>query len=155
MQPLLLESQAVILQVAARKLAAHARQGTLLRLQEIVARVARPAGVCPAISVGVAELADKIEVLQRAGIEGLQIHRFEAHPEIDRRDLRGGIAELHAAADGIGDVGRDRQVGGVGAALVGIEALADAVDRVIDRKSTRLNSSHGYISYAVFCLKKK
>src|SRR5216684_1508816 len=32
------------------------------------------------------------------------------------------------------------------------------VDRVVDvedRKSTRLNSSHGYISYAVFCLKKK
>src|SRR2546429_6295694 len=29
--------------------------------------------------------------------------------------------------------------------------LADSVDR----KSTRLNSSHGYISYAVFCLKKK
>src|SRR2546422_6179722 len=27
--------------------------------------------------------------------------------------------------------------------------------RMIDRKSTRLNSSHGYISYAVFCLKKK
>src|SRR5687768_17837978 len=28
-------------------------------------------------------------------------------------------------------------------------------DRQRDRKSTRLNSSHGYISYAVFCLKKK
>src|SRR6266550_6567176 len=27
--------------------------------------------------------------------------------------------------------------------------------RSSDRKSTRLNSSHGYISYAVFCLKKK
>src|SRR2546422_6746157 len=27
--------------------------------------------------------------------------------------------------------------------------------RIGDRKSTRLNSSHGYISYAVFCLKKK
>src|SRR2546422_6480890 len=26
---------------------------------------------------------------------------------------------------------------------------------ILDRKSTRLNSSHGYISYAVFCLKKK
>src|SRR2546422_5211498 len=26
---------------------------------------------------------------------------------------------------------------------------------IIDQKSTRLNSSHGYISYAVFCLKKK
>src|SRR2546422_5814232 len=31
-----------------------------------------------------------------------------------------------------------------------LEALLKA-----DRKSTRLNSSHGYISYAVFCLKKK
>src|SRR2546422_5771890 len=28
-------------------------------------------------------------------------------------------------------------------------------DAAEDRKSTRLNSSHGYISYAVFCLKKK
>src|SRR2546422_7987020 len=34
--------------------------------------------------------------------------------------------------------------------------LADATRRCgSDRKSTRLNSSHGYISYAVFCLKKK
>src|SRR2546429_2358667 len=29
------------------------------------------------------------------------------------------------------------------------------VAQKLDRKSTRLNSSHGYISYAVFCLKKK
>src|SRR2546422_2534239 len=33
--------------------------------------------------------------------------------------------------------------------------LARALAAEIDRKSTRLNSSHGYISYAVFCLKKK
>src|SRR2546422_3532257 len=33
------------------------------------------------------------------------------------------------------------------------ERLAERA--AIDRKSTRLNSSHGYISYAVFCLKKK
>src|SRR2546422_5485163 len=33
------------------------------------------------------------------------------------------------------------------------EAPAEKVNG--DRKSTRLNSSHGYISYAVFCLKKK
>src|SRR2546422_2075774 len=32
---------------------------------------------------------------------------------------------------------------------------AREVGRLRDRKSTRLNSSHGYISYAVFCLKKK
>src|SRR2546429_3130348 len=34
-----------------------------------------------------------------------------------------------------------------------VSSLATA--RRSDRKSTRLNSSHGYISYAVFCLKKK
>src|SRR2546429_5266781 len=39
-------------------------------------------------------------------------------------------------------------------------AMADHVIKIggqcdRDRKSTRLNSSHGYISYAVFCLKKK
>src|SRR5437762_12857530 len=44
MQPLLLESQAVVLQVAARNLAAHARQGPGFGLQDIVPRVARPAG---------------------------------------------------------------------------------------------------------------
>src|SRR3712207_8801805 len=32
---------------------------------------------------------------------------------------------------------------------------ADAADEQLDRKSTRLNSSHANISYAVFCLKKK
>src|SRR2546422_5899110 len=34
-------------------------------------------------------------------------------------------------------------------------ANADTTSTPRDRKSTRLNSSHGYISYAVFCLKKK
>src|SRR5256884_6861403 len=34
-------------------------------------------------------------------------------------------------------------------------ACAKLDQAVKDRKSTRLNSSHGYISYAVFCLKKK
>src|SRR2546422_2611112 len=36
-----------------------------------------------------------------------------------------------------------------------IQPLEVALDAAADRKSTRLNSSHGYISYAVFCLKKK
>src|SRR5205809_5802706 len=47
--------------------------------------------------------------------------------------------------------------------LLRIELLATIIVTLIlmvwsitqDRKSTRLNSSHGYISYAVFCLKKK
>src|SRR2546429_3712849 len=39
---------------------------------------------------------------------------------------------------------------------VDVAALrAVATLEALDRKSTRLNSSHGYISYAVFCLKKK
>src|SRR2546429_3484969 len=36
-----------------------------------------------------------------------------------------------------------------------LEAVQPALAGQGDRKSTRLNSSHGYISYAVFCLKKK
>src|SRR3989449_6294935 len=43
---------------------------------------------------------------------------------------------------------------GIHAALERARAAAGRQD-VRDRKSTRLNSSHGYISYAVFCLKKK
>src|SRR5687768_17711046 len=50
---------------------------------------------------------------------------------------------------------------GIGEAPVGtVEEALDAFEGGLglgkgDRKSTRLNSSHGYISYAVFCLKKK
>src|SRR5687768_12080073 len=43
------------------------------------------------------------------------------------------------------------------AGLLGETAQAIGAEPIpfLDRKSTRLNSSHGYISYAVFCLKKK
>src|SRR5687768_18045575 len=52
---------------------------------------------------------------------------------------------------------RDLAREGHSAALHLFDRLLDvvAVKRDVDRKSTRLNSSHGYISYAVFCLKKK
>src|SRR2546422_3420276 len=44
----------------------------------------------------------------------------------------------------------------VAAGLSELQALAERLwPNQLDRKSTRLNSSHGYISYAVFCLKKK
>src|SRR5687768_10063780 len=36
-----------------------------------------------------------------------------------------------------------------------VTGMGDGNVEELDRKSTRLNSSHGYISYAVFCLKKK
>src|SRR5687768_17732324 len=67
-----------------------------------------------------------------------------------------GIAgqQRHVAAEG--DAQNDRAVVHVelGPCLrAGREHLDDGGPE--DRKSTRLNSSHGYISYAVFCLKKK
>src|SRR2546422_7170262 len=48
-------------------------------------------------------------------------------------------------------------IDGIVTAPINKEALAAAgmTHSGQDRKSTRLNSSHGYISYAVFCLKKK
>src|SRR2546422_1820207 len=44
---------------------------------------------------------------------------------------------------------------GVGAHWTFLSDPGRKVQKDLDRKSTRLNSSHGYISYAVFCLKKK
>src|SRR2546422_1349197 len=42
-----------------------------------------------------------------------------------------------------------------GSGSVAVLNADDPQVAALDRKSTRLNSSHGYISYAVFCLKKK
>src|SRR5256884_1601968 len=53
-----------------------------------------------------------------------------------------GACSFAAGTAGTGDNGTDK-----GDALCAAAAARD-------RKSTRLNSSHGYISYAVFCLKK-
>src|SRR2546430_13461553 len=52
-------------------------------------------------------------------------------------------------------VAADRAVGVVRLAAADDAQAAAAVEWVGDRKSTRLNSSHSQISYAVFCLKKK
>src|SRR5690348_17930838 len=45
-------------------------------------------------------------------------------------------------------------LGGVGLFLLGMTVMTEGL-KALDRKSTRLNSSHPSISYAVFCLKKK
>src|SRR2546422_8555302 len=66
----------------------------------------------------------------------------------------GGGAELRReAAEAPRDCGR--ALGFSGRGLGGAARAAGGAPRRRDRKSTRLNSSHGYISYAVFCLKKK
>src|SRR2546422_5381737 len=63
----------------------------------------------------------------------------------DERERGGDGGELDAEPDG----GAEHTVGHVG------DVVRQPGHVHGDRKSTRLNSSHGYISYAVFCLKKK
>src|SRR5687768_17938222 len=62
-----------------------------------------------------------------------------------------GIGEASAAGGlAVGALDEHRGGSSSGSVFVAVGAVEG-----LDRKSTRLNSSHGYISYAVFCLKKK
>src|SRR3712207_8480364 len=58
----------------------------------------------------------------------------------------GAAYQLLRAFDAVAEVSAGGDVG---------EVYAEADEHLRDRKSTRLNSSHANISYAVFCLKKK
>src|SRR5688572_31837004 len=75
--------------------------------------------------------------------ETFQISKLRMHPE-----LITAFAEIkRAAADAnLDNKQLDEKIG---------RGIITAADEIIDRKSTRLNSSHSQISYAVFCLKKK
>src|SRR3712207_8270725 len=78
---------------------------------------------------------------------------FRSKPEVgDGPDLRGDVLR-------VADQQRPGEIlGGLEPPRWGSDPEALAVGRVQerrDRKSTRLNSSHANISYAVFCLKKK
>src|SRR3712207_7931895 len=66
-------------------------------------------------------------------------------------DARAGEGEA-GARGAAGPGGEGRAEVGVAGAVLGLEVV---VGPDLDRKSTRLNSSHANISYAVFCLKKK
>src|SRR2546429_2640537 len=65
-------------------------------------------------------------------------------PTLEVSSVRPRLIPFQLACPGTSSRSRN-----VGTGLTVLVALAS------DRKSTRLNSSHGYISYAVFCLKKK
>src|SRR2546422_239684 len=86
-------------------------------------------------------------------------HPYRSRAAVGRdRPRHGGSEACRCVARGGG-----RQPGGAPAArrvdrAIGVRRLRRGRRRAgacRDRKSTRLNSSHGYISYAVFCLKKK
>src|SRR5699024_11498643 len=75
-----------------------------------------------------------------------------AHQVADALVGRHGIAALVAVLDGAAVVGA---ADGAGDSPGGRNAGTDHIAVLEDRKSTRLNSSHVSISYAVFCLNKK
>src|SRR2546429_6989087 len=79
-------------------------------------------------------------------VEGAEFERFRhAGPAGGREE--GAHAVVHQLP------GREDHALRIGR-VPGLELAEQLLSRQ-DRKSTRLNSSHGYISYAVFCLKKK
>src|SRR3712207_8971435 len=78
----------------------------------------------------------------REGAPGQAAAPAGARPSSARECVRGRRAFAFRAPRNR-KTGRERRAGGAGA------------DPRVDRKSTRLNSSHANISYAVFCLKKK
>src|SRR5690625_6878416 len=94
-------------------------------------------------TLGVATQPFQIDLATR-GIEHAAI-KIIVHPESDQVVNDAALIIEHAAVDGLALFGGAVNVVGQHA----LEKLAR------DRKSTRLNSSHVAISYAVFCLKKK
>src|SRR2546429_1613717 len=73
------------------------------------------------------------------------LFRSQSYEPLSPLDIQQETFDLaHDRMKELSDVG--------GGAFYECEELKDLAG---DRKSTRLNSSHGYISYAVFCLKKK
>src|SRR5690606_39734673 len=94
-------------------------------------------------------------------ISTLSLH--DALPIFDRVDrgepdplVTPGDQTAHSALDGLRRAGRldaDRRDDLTGRAVTE-QLLGHGPGLVLDRKSTRLNSSHVKISYAVFCLKK-
>src|SRR5207253_10289630 len=102
----------------------------------------------------------RVRIEDESVIGGLTI---EGHAG-DRRGLGGDAAvgglAVRLQLRIVDDRRVDEDVGGVEVVLGVVRSVAEAVidaqrERGSDRKSTRLNSSHVAISYAVFCLKKK
>src|SRR5438445_7199259 len=87
-----------------------------------------------------------------AGFSGYGSHRkLHSFPTRRSSDLRGGT-DLGPGGTSIG-AGARPSFAGSRFRLAG--SRRGSAPRLADRKSTRLNSSHANISYAVFCLKKK
>src|SRR5438034_2637654 len=102
------------------------------------------------VQVGPAERFEKLERVAAHRVAGGEDDPF-GHPRVLAGELGVHLAPGEVRHPQVADdhVERTRQ-----GALERVGAVARHLDGV-DRKSTRLNSSHTVISYAVFCLKKK
>src|SRR2546428_5892410 len=88
-----------------------------------------------------------VQVMQPQAVDGGVV--------VDRNDLR-GHGYLHAPFEILRSAQNDRGKSGMTGGNVPVVYFGhQEVKEMRDRKSTRLNSSHDQISYAVFCLKKK
>src|SRR6266487_4709471 len=107
---------------------------------------------------------DEISLTDNTG-EGLNVisHGFNWHEGDEvittNHEHFSALAPLYQLRDRYGIVIRFADIGPKGGAPI-LEAFSDQVTPrtrliVLDRKTTRLNSSHPSLSYAVFCLKKK
>src|SRR3712207_8974619 len=69
--------------------------------------------------------------------------------------INGGIVESYASEQGARRTAMESATDNANDMIQKLELSYNRVRQGADRKSTRLNSSHANISYAVFCLKKK
>src|SRR5689334_24126761 len=108
--------------------------------------------------IGVTGVPDAARVAY-LGLYSLQ-HRGQESAGIVAVDAE-GVARSHRGMGLVSDIFTERVLGDLGAGDVAIghtrysTAGSSVLANAQDRKSTRLNSSHSSISYAVFCLKKK
>src|SRR2546422_1582476 len=114
-------------------------------------------------------LRELVTALDQAREKELEAERLRAFREVARRvahEIKNPLTAMRIGVDQLRRTGAQPD----SRTATAVEVLASETERLDrlakefaefgrlpegDRKSTRLNSSHGYISYAVFCLKKK
>src|SRR2546422_3761339 len=132
---------------------------TSLRADDDLRAVLAQAGAFKRLTGGAFDVA--VEPLMR--VWGFHRPRVSAPTAAElaeaREAVRAAVVELDGDVARLPSAHTQLDFGSIGVGYGIDRALAvlrgRAVRRALDRKSTRLNSSHGYISYAVFCLKKK